>query len=132
MARATGSFEVLAGGDDALDELDGGIRLTHASGAQTFTGDIDGDGSVHWLMLYRKDKTAHFVGLQRINGTVGGRPGSFVLAADGDHDGSMSRINWSVVAGSGSGRLAGIRGSGRMIAPGGPTGTYELDYDFDE
>jgi hypothetical protein len=131
MTRATGTFEVLSGVDDPIDELEGGLTLTHASGAQTFTGDIDGDGSIHWLMLYRSDKTAHFVGLQRITGSVGGRRGSFFIAADGDHDGTSSRISWTVVMGSGTDDLAGIGGSGKMIAPGGRTGTYELEYEFD-
>jgi Protein of unknown function (DUF3224) len=131
MTNASGRFEVLGGGDDPLDELDGGIKLTHASGAQRFDGDIDGDGSVHWLMLYRPDKTAHMVGLQRITGSVGGRTGSFVIAAEGDHDGTSSRIAWTVVADSGTGGLAGISGTGQMTAPGGRTGTYELDYTLD-
>jgi hypothetical protein len=131
MTKATGQFEVLSGGEDPLDELDGGIKLTHASGAQTFTGDVEGDGSVHWLMLYRSDRTAHLVGLQRITGSVGGRRGSFVIAAEGDHDGTSSQITWSVIAGSGSGDLGGISGSGRMTAPGGRTGTYELEYEFE-
>ena len=30
--------------------------------------------------------------------------------------------------GSGTGDLAGISGTGRMDAPGGKTGTYELEY----
>jgi hypothetical protein len=72
--------------DDPYEELDGGIKLTHASGNQTFSGDIEADGAVHWLMLYRADKSAHFVGLQRITGSVGGRRGAFVLAAEGDHE----------------------------------------------
>ena len=131
MTKAGGTFEVLSGGDDPLDELEGGIKLTHASGAQRFTGDIDGDGSVHWLMLYRKDKSAHLVGLQRITGSVGGRRGSFVIAAEGDHDGTSSRITWTVVADSGTAELVGIRGAGKMTAPGGRTGTYELEYEFD-
>ena len=75
---------------DAYDELEGGIELTHASGTQTFKGDIDGQGAVHWLMLYRADKSAHFVGLQRITGSVGDRQGTFVLAAEGDHEGGAS------------------------------------------
>ena len=78
------------GTEDPYDELEGGIKLTHASGSQSFSGDIDGEGAVHWLMLYRADKTAHFVGLQRITGSVGGQTGSFVAAAEGDHDGTGS------------------------------------------
>ena len=128
MTKATGSFQVLSGTEDSYDELDGGIRLTHASGAQAFTGDIEGEGSVHWLMLYRGDKTAHFVGLQRITGSVGGRRGSFVLAAEGAHDGASSRITLTIIEGSGTGDLAGIAGEGTFDAPGGPSGTYALDY----
>jgi Protein of unknown function (DUF3224) len=130
-ATATGEFRITGGGEDTYDE-EGGLRLTHANGEQAFTGDIEGTGSVHWLMAYRPDKTARFVGLQRITGTVGGRRGSFVLTAEGDHDGSSSRITWRIVEGSGTDDLAGISGTGGMDAPGGPRGSYRLDYALDD
>ncbi len=128
MTTAHGSFKVAGGTEDPYDELDGGIKLTHASGTQSFSGDIDGDGAVHWLMLYRADKTAHFVGLQQITGSVGGRTGSFVAAAEGDHDGTGSTITFSIIPDSGTGELAGITGDGSLDAKGGPSGTYELNY----
>ena len=128
MTTATGSFEVIGGSEDQYDEIDGGITLTHASGSQAFTGDIVGDGAVHWLMLYRADKTAHFVGLQRITGAVAGRRGSFAAAAEGDHDGKGSRITFQIIEGSGTGDLGGITGEGSLVAEGGPKGTYELEY----
>ena len=131
MTTARGSFQVAGGTEDPYDELEGGIKLTHASGTQTFTGDIDGEGAVHWLMLYRADKTAHFVGLQRITGSIGGRSGSFVAAAEGDHDGTGSTITFSIVPNSGTGELTGITGDGTLVAKGGPNGTYELDYTLD-
>jgi hypothetical protein len=130
MTKAAGAFEVNGGTEDPYEELDGGLKLTHASGTQGFTGDISGDGAVHWLMLYRPDKTAHFVGLQRISGSLGGRQGSFVAAAEGDHDGTGSTITFTIIPGSGTGGLAGISGEGRLIAKGGPKGTYELEYAF--
>ena len=128
--HATGTFEVRSGEEDAYETLDDGTRLTHASGAQTFHGDVEGDGAVHWLMVYRPDKTATFVGLQRITGSIHGRAGTIVFAADGGHDGTGSRIELRVVEGSGSGALAGITGSGHMTTPGGPNGTYEIDYEL--
>jgi hypothetical protein len=128
MTQATGTFEVTGGGEEPYEELDRGIKLTHASGTQTFTGDIEGDGAVHWLMLYRADKSARFVGLQRITGSVGGRTGTFVLSAEGDHEGGASRIRLQVVPGSGTEDLVGIDGTGSMTAPGGAKGTYELQY----
>ena len=131
MTKATGSFNVTGGSEDPYDELDGGIKLTHASGTQSFAGDVAGDGAVHWLMLYRADKTAQFVGLQRITGSVGGRRGSFAATAEGTHDGKGSRIAFRIVEGSGTGELAGIAGKGSLIAEGGPAGTYELEYTLD-
>ena len=131
MTKARGSFEVSGGTEDPYDELEGGIKLTHASGSQTFSGDISGEGAVHWLMLYRTDKTAHFVGLQRITGSIGGRTGSFVASAEGDHDGTGSTIAFSIIPDSGTGELKGISGDGSLVAKGGPSGTYELSYTLD-
>lgn len=128
--RATGTFEVRAGGEDAYETLDDGTKLTHAAGAQAFHGDVDAEGTVHWLMLYRPDRTATFVGLQRLDGSIHGRAGTVVLSATGDHDGSGSRIELRVVEGSASGALVGMRGTGQMVAPGGPSGTYEIDYEL--
>ena len=131
MTTARGSFQVTGGTEDPYDELDGGIKLTHASGGQSFSGDIDGEGEVHWLMLYRPDKTAHFVGLQRITGSIGGRTGSFVATAEGDHDGTGSTITFSIAPNSGIGELTGISGDGSLVTKGGPSGTYQLDYTFE-
>jgi Protein of unknown function (DUF3224) len=130
MTKARGRFTVKAGDEDAYEALDDGVRLTHARGTQSFSGDIKGDGAVHWLMLYRPDKTAQFVGMQRISGTIGGRRGTMVLTAQGVHDGKGSRITLEVVPGSGSGDLEGISGKGKLENRGGKTGTYELDYSF--
>jgi hypothetical protein len=129
MTKARGEFTVESGGEDAYEALDDGIRLAHAYGRQTFKGDIDAEGAVHWLMLYRPDSTARFVGLQRLSGTIGKRRGTVVLTAEGEHDGKGSKISLEVAAGSGSGELAGITGSGRLVIAG-RTGTYELDYRF--
>jgi hypothetical protein len=54
-------------------------RLTRATFIKTFTGDIEGQSRVEYLMMYRPDGSATFVGLERIDGRLGGRSGSFVL-----------------------------------------------------
>lgn len=130
MTKARGKFTVESGGEDAYEALDNGVRLTHAQGTQSFKGDIKGDGAVHWLMVYRGDMTAQFVGMQRISGRIGGRRGTVVLLAEGIHDGKGSRIKLEVVPGSGSGELEGLSGTGKLENPGGKTGTYELQYSF--
>ena len=128
MSNAIGTFEITSMGEDTYHETEGGVKLTRARGAQRLTGDIEGHGSVEWLMCYLPDKTATFVGLQRIEGSVGGHAGSFVMHAVGVHDGMQSKASWSIVAGSGTGELAGIIGEGSFHAPGGPRATYNLEY----
>jgi hypothetical protein len=80
-------------------------------------------------MCYRPDGTADWVGLQRIVGRVGDRSGSFVLTTLGTFDGSRAAGDWSVVPGSGTEELEGLRGTGRIEAPLGGNATYTLEYD---
>ena len=131
MPNAKGTFEILSLGEDAYHERDGEPKLTHASGDQRFAGDIEGDGSVHWLMCYRPDKTARLVGIQRIEGSIGGRRGSFLIEASGDHNGKSSEGTWRVIPGSGTNELAGIHGTGAFEAPSGPNATYHLEYEIE-
>ena len=128
MANATGKFEITSMGEDTYQELEGDAKLTRANGAQRFSGDIEGEGSVEWLMCYSADGGATYVGLQRIVGSIGDRSGSFVIQAAGGFDGARSKGTWNVIEGSGTADLAYITGEGGFEAPGGPTASYHLEY----
>jgi Protein of unknown function (DUF3224) len=125
---ATGTFEVTPADEHAYYDVTGQARLTHAGGAQRFSGDIEGVGSIEWLMCYLPDKSARFVGLQRIDGSVNGRRGTFVIEAVGVHNGTGSEARWRIIEGSGTGELDGITGQGGFDAAGGKTVSYHLDY----
>lgn len=127
--HATGTFEVTSWDEQTYAELEGGGKLTRASVAQAFTGDIDGEGAVEYLMCYREDGTASVVGLQRIDGRVGDRAGSFVVQSTGSFDGREARGSLLVVPGSGTGELRGLRGEGEMVA--GATTSIALDYEVE-
>ena len=87
-------------------------KLTRASVAKTFAGDLEGEGQVEYLMVYRSDGSATFVGLERVVGRLAGRTGSFVLQRTGVFEGGQARETYSVVPGSGTGELHGLRGEG--------------------
>jgi hypothetical protein len=131
MVNATGSFDVLGGSQDTYHEADGDPKLVRAHGNQRFSGDIEGEGSVEWLFCYPPEGPASFVGLQRIEGSVGGRRGAFVMESRGSHDGRASTGEWRIVPGSGTHELEGLSGTGEFDAPGGPKVSYRLDYDLD-
>jgi hypothetical protein len=82
-------------------------------------------------MFYRDQKSAVFVGLQRVVGRLAGRGGSFVLQVDGAYEGGVARGRWTIVPGSGTDGLLNIRGEGGFEAPPGSTATITLDYTLD-
>jgi hypothetical protein len=58
------------------------------------------------------------------------REGDFVLRVEGEYDGGQARSTLTVLAGSGSGGLTGLTGSGEAVAGHGTTGTYSLRYEL--
>jgi hypothetical protein len=129
--HAQSMFELQSWDENAYLELEGNAKLTRASVAQKFSGDLDGEGSVEWLMCYADDGTARFVGLQRFSGRLGELSGSFVAETLGTFDGGKAKGSWSVVPRSGTDELQGIKGTGSFEAPPGPKASVELDYDFE-
>lgn len=105
-------------------------KLTRASVTKSFTGDLEGEGQVEYLMMYRADGSATFVGLERVVGRLAGRAGSFVLQRSGVFEGGVAKETYSVVAGSGTGDLRGLRAEGTSAVGHGMehpiTLTYEL------
>ncbi len=105
-------------------------KLTRAAVTKTFTGDIEGEGQVEYLMMYRSDGTATFVGLERIVGRIADKAGSFVLQRTGIFEGGQAKESYSVIPGSGTGELRGLRGEGTSAVGHGTehpiTLTYEL------
>lgn len=127
MPSATATFEVTGWDEVTVAEWDGG-KVSRASVTQSSTGDVTGECATEFLMCYAADGTAHYVGLQRITGSLAGVDGSFVVESLGDFDGGAASGTVRVVEGSGTGGLAGLRGDGKFHAPKGPTATFTLDY----
>lgn len=108
-----------------------GPSLTRIHVEESFSGDIQGDGVVEFLQAARDDGSATFVGIERVNGTVAGRAGTFLLQDQGTVTGSVVEGDWFVVPGSGTGGLAGLRGEGGFRANLGENAQVYLDYWFD-
>jgi hypothetical protein len=106
-------------------------KLTRASVSKTFTGDVEGEGQVEYLMIYRGDGTATFVGLERVSGRLGTQSGTFVLQRTGVFEGGQARETYTVVAGSGTGQLRGLRGEGTSAVGHGSEHPFRLNYELD-
>jgi hypothetical protein len=127
MTTANATFTVQGWDEQTFEERDPG-KLTIASVQQAVSGDIEGSSDVRWVMAYTADDAAEFVGVQSVTGSLGGRTGSFVLRSVGTFDGKTAAGEVTVVAGSGTGDLAGLSGTGSFNAPMGGEASITLDY----
>jgi hypothetical protein len=105
-------------------------KMTRAAVTKTFTGDITGEGHVEYLMMYRADGSATFVGLERIVGSVAGKAGSFVLQRTGAFENGTAKETYSVVPGSGTGELKSLRGEGTSAVGHGMEHPLTLNYEL--
>jgi hypothetical protein len=105
-------------------------KLTRASVTKTLTGDIEGEGHVEYLMMYRSDGSAMFVGLERIDGRIGDKTGSFVLQRTGAFEGGLAKETYSVVPGSATGDLRGLVGEGSSSVGHGMEHPFVLSYEL--
>jgi hypothetical protein len=97
-------------------ELPDGQKLARASVVLSDGGSGLTGGSFEALLHYLPDGTSTYVSLMRVTGTVGGREGGFTLTGRGSYDGTSARGESVVVAGSGTGELAGITGTAESVS----------------
>lgn len=105
-------------------------KLTRASVTKTFTGDLEGEGQVEYLMMYRSDGSATFVGLERVTGRLAGKAGSFVLQRTGVFEGGQAKESYLVVPGSGTGELQGLTGEGSSEVGHGMEHAWSMNYEL--
>jgi hypothetical protein len=118
-------FEIASWDETPFEDSDENAKLTEALVTKKYEGDIKGTSTTKWLMAYAPDKTAMFVGIERIKGTVGGRDGSVVLLHDGAYRDGAATAELRVAAGTEG--LVDAAGTGKFRAD--PAGSITLDLD---
>lgn len=108
------SFALKTWDEKPYNELSGELKMTLTKVTYAYQGDIDGESTLDYLMVYRPDGSGSFVGLERIIGRVGGRSGSFVLQHTGTFNKTDVDSTFFVVPRSGTGELAGLSGEGEI------------------
>jgi hypothetical protein len=128
--HATSTFAVKNWDEPTLSEVDGHLKITRASVAFAYSGDLVGESAMEFLMLYRDDGSASAIGMERITGLLGGRSGSFVLQHNGGYADGKSSTDFEVIDGSASGELTGLRGHGTAVARQDGSTDFTFDYEF--
>jgi hypothetical protein len=129
--KAGGKIDVKSYEPVTYDEPKDGPKLSEIRVTETFTGDVQGDGTVRFLQAQRADGSASYCGIERIIGALAGRKGTFLLQDEGTLQGSKVKGTWFVIPGSGTGDLHGLRGEGGFEAELGQHASWTLDYWFE-
>ena len=127
---ASARFAIKSWDEKPYSEGENLPKLTRASVTKAYTGDIVGEGQVEYLMMYRSDGSATFVGLERVVGRIAGKSGSFVLQRTGVFEDGQAKESYSVIPGSASGELHGLLGDGISALGHGTDYPFTLSYEL--
>ena len=128
---ATARFAIKSWDEKPYSEGPDQPRLTRATVIKTFTGDIEGESQVEYLMLYRTDGSATFVGLERVVARIHGKAGTFVLERSGVFEAGQAKESYAVIPGSGTGDLRTLRGQGTSAVGHGMEHPFTLAYELE-
>ena len=129
--HATGTIEMKSWEERPFAETEGAPKLARANGSDLYHGDLEGEATFEYLMMYQDENRASYVGMERFVGRLGDRQGSFVLEITGTFADGVVTAEWHVVSGSGTGELRGVRGNGGFIWKGHHESSITFDYDLD-
>ena len=129
--KGQAEFKIANWNETEFSEAGEGGKLTRASVVKSYTGEIEGEGILEYLMTYHSDGSADFYGLERVSGRIGNRSGSFILQHGGRLEGGEMKQKSVIVAGSGTGELAGLQGESTLSAGHQQAYRFTLDYEFE-
>jgi len=124
--HARGTFDVTTK-PVAMNEQAQAATLGRFSLDKQFHGDLEGTGAGEMLTAGRVEGSGGYVAIERINGTLHGRAGSFVLQHTGTMAPGVLELSITVVPDTGTGELTGLAGKLSIDFSGGGH-AYDLEY----
>ena len=129
--QAKGEFEVKRIPQEELD-IGGGASVGHSRFDKRFRGPLDAASVVHMLAVMSPVAgSGAYVAIERIEGTLNGRRGSFFAQHNGVMDRGKPTLDLTVVPDTGTGDLTGLHGRIAIDIVDGKH-SYTFDYDFRE
>ena len=123
----TGTFDVTMSGE-AVHDAAAHTGIGRMALAKRYHGDLDATGTGEMLTaMTATPGSAGYVAIERVDGTLRGRRGTFFLQHSGTMDRGVPTLSVTVVPDSGTGDLVGLSGRlGVRVEEG--KHHYDLDY----
>jgi hypothetical protein len=95
--------------------------------ARTFSGDLEGQSTAE-IMIAKSEGGGGYIGHDRVTGSLAGKAGAFVFQHGGIMGPDGISNTGTIVPGSGTEELAGLKGEGTMLADEQGNHTFTLEY----
>ena len=108
--QAKSTFTVTTGQEVPFSEYYGCPKLTQGNYTVAYKGDIEAQSVLKELKVHFSNNSTCIQGLEHVIGQVAGKNGSFVLEHSSKIENGILSSKRTIVKGSGTGDLEGIRG----------------------
>lgn len=122
--QANITFTVTGWDEKTEADFGGGRKITRVLATFQYSGALEGEGKLEYLMAYGADEKGRYNGLERVNGTLNGQQGTFVVEHHGTFDAASVTNHWLIVEHTGTGALENLQGSADVVLVG--HGPYEM------
>lgn len=125
-----GVFQITQWEENTHVEFIEGSKHTYAKIKQMYKGDISGDSDLQYIMNYRVNGEATFLGYESITATLRDRVGRIVIEHKGQFVSGVASSNFTVVTDSCSGDFAGVTGKGEFVSTENGQANYQFELSF--
>ncbi|WNC70599.1 DUF3224 domain-containing protein [Thalassotalea psychrophila] len=127
----TGTFQITQWDEEPHIVFDEGGKQSYAQIKQTYSGHITGDSSIKYLMNYKTETSACFVGYEVMNVDIDGKKGRIILKHDGLFEQGVASSKFKIISKNSTGDLKSINGGGTFVSTenGQANYTFEIGYD---
>lgn len=126
MSHATGTFDVKLA--PQTDDKSGDPSLSRMTIDKQFHGDLEGTSKGQMLAAGDAKTSGVYVAIEKFNGTLKGRSGTFILHHTGLMTRSVPQLSIEVVPDSATGQLAGL--AGKMTINIAADGKHSYDFEY--
>ncbi len=105
-------FKMIGWDEKTLHEFDDGSKITQVSVKKNYSGDLEAEGLLEYVMIYRTDGIVEYSGYERITGSLQNKTGSFVIEDRGQFNHGKATSTLTIITGSGADELSGLSGGG--------------------